>query len=76
MAATALYPVCGTRTDLLNQLADVLEQMGNLKVQVATLVSGQNTSELELLTEKLLLLRAECNTARAQLEQHRAEHGC
>ena len=68
--------VCQTRTDLLDRLAAVVANLGLAKLELAA--AGQSGDAVRYENTRLHIegLRAGCRGVRAELESHRARHGC
>jgi hypothetical protein len=79
MAASAiqsLNPVCEIRADLLDRLASAVEKLGRAKLNLMEYVEERSFSSGPFVSGQVEQLRTDCGLIRAELEHHRASHGC
>jgi hypothetical protein len=79
MAATAIpaiNSVCEIRAHLLDRLANAVEQLGRAKLSLRRCVEEHAFSSEAFISGQVEKLRTDCGLIRAELEYHRASHGC
>jgi len=79
MAATAIpaiNSVCEIRANLLDRLANAVEQLGRAKLSLRQCVEERSFSSETFISGQVEKLRTDCGLIRAELEYHRASHGC
>ncbi len=75
-AIQSLPSVCKTRTDLLDRLASAVERLGRAKLSLRESVDDKVVSSSRFFGSEVERLRTDCGLIRAELEYHRASHGC
>jgi hypothetical protein len=68
--------VCKTRTDLLDRLANAVERLGRAKLSLRESVEERVFTSSRFFSSEVDKLRNDCGLIRAELEYHRASHGC
>jgi hypothetical protein len=68
--------VCFTRTTLLNKLAGTIERLGRAKLSLRDCADERDYGGEAFIARELEQLRSDCGVIRAELELHRATHGC
>ena len=72
-----LDSVCQRRMDFLDQLANSVEKLGRAKLSLRESLNGTGSLiSAEFSAGDVEQLRTECARIRAELENHRASHGC
>jgi len=75
-AIPTLNSVCQIRATLLDRLANAVEQLGRAKLSLRKCVEDRSFSPESLISGQVEQLRNDCGLIRAELEYHRASHGC
>jgi sporulation-control protein spo0M len=76
LASSSKDSVCVTRTTLLNKLASTIERLGRAKLSLRDCEDQRDFLAERFITRELEQLRSDCGVLRAELELHRAAHGC
>jgi len=79
MAASAipsLSAVCKTRSDILDRLASAVERLGRAKLSLCGCMEDCASTPGPFVAGEVEQLRTDCGLIRAELEYHRASHGC
>jgi hypothetical protein len=76
LSSVTISAVCQTRTDLLDRLAAILANLGLAKLQLWSSVESEDPIPYESACIEVERLRQDCTEVRAELESHRARHGC
>jgi hypothetical protein len=67
---------CKTRTDLLDRLAGTLSNLRRATVKLSSAVESGDTAQSRSVQIAVERLRKDCSSIRAELQEHRATHGC
>jgi hypothetical protein len=68
--------ICKTRKDLLDRLAGTLASLGRATVELTSAVEDGDTTHSRSVQVAVERLRKDCSSIRAELQEHRATHGC
>lgn len=74
--SSPIREVCRTRTDLLDRLAGLVANLGCAKLQLTNSIETEDAVQLECARLEIERLRNACSSLKAELENHRAQHGC
>ncbi len=72
----AMDHVCNVRSELLDRLAGAVEQLGRAKLDLRECLEHSTAFPGRFISGEVDQLRAACGLIRAELEYHRASHGC
>ena len=68
--------VCMIRADILDRLAGIVANLGLAKLELASAFESGDFVRYESAQFEIETLQLDCSDARADLEHHRAQHGC
>ncbi len=72
----SMNAICRTRADMLDRLANILSNLGRVKLEIVRLAEAGDSAGYDIETWKAMQLRKDCHDIRFELEAHRAQHGC